>query len=459
MVQAELNRSLIYALRQMSRATYANAQQNPNTLVYANRGERGEIVSYKLINELKGVKIYKIVYNSLDNRNGLVNQMSGTLYVPNDIKFQRIVSHKHGTYTTLDDNVLGHQLYRDSSAPANFELNAASLGNVVITSDGVGYGESAGRLHYLDYCSETMSQVDAVRAVRNLCLKNKSIFPNSTMTATSVVDVFQTGYSLGGMFCVSIANELTVGIPEKSNFRVINVVCGAAINASNITKTIGTLPLLGQTTANHKVFYGLAYFICLYFYTRREEALLVMKPHVIRNVLPLFEDVYARGLTESAFINLFSQTLYNSMVANNPLSYTIDPLSATSKFDVRLMLNTDQLANFDISEEECDFTNRFASFRSLSNSPVSVIYSLGDELSVYNGSDGCALYDNRINGLLNKTPRTVNGSDTPAGVLAMLITIKGLKTDEYLRVPVASALTHRTFAPTFYGMVIELLKN
>ncbi len=67
MVQAELNRSLIYALRQMSRATYANAQQNPNTLVYANRGERGEIVSYKLINELKGVKIYKIVYNSLDN--------------------------------------------------------------------------------------------------------------------------------------------------------------------------------------------------------------------------------------------------------------------------------------------------------------------------------------------------------------------------------------------------------
>ena len=463
MTQSELNESLVFALRQISRKTYENAIQNPNTLEYANTKSRGEIVSYKLINEILGVKIYKIVYNGLDNRSGLVSQMSATLYVPNTIKFQRIVSHKHPTYTTLDDSVLGHVLYQNSTAPANFELNAAALGNVVITSDGVGYGTSTGKLHYMDYASETMSQVDAVRAVRNLCLKNKNLFTGSTMNASSVVQVFQTGYSLGGMFSVSVANELVSNIPEKDNFNIVNVVCGAAINASNLIKTLTALSssLTVSTTPIYMIPYNLAYFICLYFYGRREEALNILNPHVIRNVLPLFEDVYARNLDSNAFFIKFRSTLYASMVANNATILKNEDISSLiAKFDVRLLLNLTQLKNFEISEEECDFTNRFLTFKSLKNSPVSVIYSTGDELSVFNGVDGCVAYDNIVVNLLNKNSKTsLARDDTTANVPLIVSDIKNLSNSDFLRIPVKSTATHVSFATNFYGIVLELLKQ
>ena len=460
MVQSELNKSLIYALRQMSRATYQNAIQNPNTLEYANTKSRGEIVSYNLINEISGVKIYRIVYNSLDNRSGLVSQMSGTLYIPNTIKFQRMVSHKHPTYTTLDDSELGHVLYQDKTATPNFELSAAILGNVVITSDGVGYGVSTGKLHYMDYASESMSQVDAVRAVRNLCLKNKSLFPGSTMSSVSVLDVFQTGYSLGGMFSVSVANELVSNIPEKGNFNIVNVVCGAAINASSVIKQITALNLLGATTANHKIPYNLAYFICLYFYGRRDEALVVLNPHVVRNVLPLFEDAYSRNQNSNTFYMNFRSKLTTSMIANNPLNYTVDDIAnSTARFDVRLLLDINELKDFEVSEEECDFTHRFLTFRSLSNSPVSVVYSTGDELSFFNNVDGSALYDANISRMLNKTVKTsLTRNDTIANAPLIVSDIKALTKTDYLRIPVSSTLGHQAFALNFYGIVLELLR-
>jgi len=382
--------------------------------------ERGQVVSFQLINTVSSVRVFKLIFLTIDNRSQLVSTQSATLYLPKKISFNEIIAHKHPTFLVVGDSQLGHEIYLNS-APENTAIQIAKSGRVVVEPDGVGMGESYGTQLYLDHVSETYSVVDAIRAVRNLNVSKNSLFVYKFQRNIYVTVM---GYSLGGLFASGVAHELMTNIPEQSRFRIKRVILGAVPNPKqviqNIANGIPLAPNMGKTVLP----IGFVYLILLYLAGRPELAMRILRNHVFRNVLPLFKDVHGEHLKNQEFISKMTQALLSSttevmkivttpptigiqeltmqQITQTPFSNATTGSTTTSTtnpftpiystanglpyaFDSRVIFDLSSLKYLDLTDESSNFTNRCLTFTSLSNVPMSFIYSSNDEL-VMNGA-------------------------------------------------------------------------
>ena len=438
--------------------TISLLKENPYNNTINTNNTRGDIVSYKLINTIQNVNIYKIVYLSLDNRSKNITNMSGTLYIPKDVKKNMIISIKHQTYYNLNNLDIGYIKYANNTDDYNLELSIANYtNNIVVCADGIGYGDSYGNQFYLDPNSEIYPCVDAVIATRNL-FNIKPIIPINYMN-----EVIQIGYDIGGMYSLNIANELV-----NKNFIVKQIISGAPYNFyNNMEKIIKINNGSGyfNTIINKDdlvLEIKFIYYIFLYLLYRKDIAIKVIKTDAYNNVLPLFENV------SDNFIITFAKILRkNYNVSTIPENPTIDTLGM---MDVSLVINIEELQKYNSgNQESCDFTNRFINLNTLQNIPIIIMYSSLDEICLFKGEDGCILYDNNINRLTGKTNKTSTIIDLTSpmddinkyesDIETIIVNIKNTQNNQYKRIKINSHFDNDAFYNLGFIPIITKLLN
>jgi hypothetical protein len=178
--------------------------------------ERGQIVSFNLMRTLSkaqvdstlsalnplgpillpsqnGVKIYKVIYKTLDARGG--NTIcSGAIVIPDIVgKSFPFFAYQHGTTTHRFD------VPSYGSAELNVGIIAGATGYVACLTDYVGLGDSPGFHPYIHAKSEATSVVDILRATRHYCRQN-----NINLNG----QIFLAGYSQGGHSTMAAHREL-----------------------------------------------------------------------------------------------------------------------------------------------------------------------------------------------------------------------------------------------------------
>jgi hypothetical protein len=140
-----------------------------------------------------GVKIYKVVYKTLDAK-GANTICSGAIVIP-DItgKSFPLFAYQHGTTTKRFD------VPSYNSNELNIGIIAGSTGYVACLTDYIGLGDSPGFHPYIHAKSEATSVVDILRATRHYCRQN-----NINLNG----QVFLTGYSQGGHSTMAAHREI-----------------------------------------------------------------------------------------------------------------------------------------------------------------------------------------------------------------------------------------------------------
>jgi pimeloyl-ACP methyl ester carboxylesterase len=141
-----------------------------------------------------GVKVYKLVYETIDPLGGRT-QASGGQFLPQGVgKGLPLLSWQHGT-TTMTNDVASRLNYGDSDLGLVF----ASAGYATVLPDYLGMGDSPGSHPYVHARSEATAGVDMLRAARRYCASN-SIALNG--------QIFLAGYSQGGHATMALHREL-----------------------------------------------------------------------------------------------------------------------------------------------------------------------------------------------------------------------------------------------------------
>ncbi len=415
--------------------------------VYNKLMERGELLSIEYINTVqykgKNVRIYKIVYNSIDSRSEVITPNSGTLYIPQKIKNKHLVSYKRGTISEIGDNSLGYIRYKPGfdidilEDYHNLELEMSCLGNIVCSADGIGYGKSKGRPHYTDPRSEVYTYVDIVVATKNLMDKHSNLFGFKVKE----LDVIQIGYSLGSLHSMSVAEELSF----VNNIKIKRVLCGAPISFNEIVDYI-------CDNETDSISFSILFFTILCMINNRHEALVGLKKHIYNNILPLFDDI------NSYYDENFRQTLVTryiiSATMNNPDEH--DVIINGVETDPRLVFNLEFLKDYNNFHEHVDFNNRFKTFKHLENVPIIAIYSESDELAVYKGNDYVSNFRSRIPNLTGKIEDkcfNYNAEDYNDAKEKL----QEINNDEFYAIKVTSEEGHLEFSKKFIEIVQELL--
>ena len=175
------------------------------------------------------VDVYKVVYYSTNSIDNAVVQVSGSMFVPQTVTKDTLISARLGAAQQFrDEDIVVWQSFEDGvwetlTPEDKYEGGGASiaryagLGYIGIVPDGFGLGVNQGRAQLFDYFSETYPGVDMLRAVR-------SILPDYGFTASiTPVNVIQNGYSAAGTYGTAIVNEFQPGVsPDISPAEAAN---------------------------------------------------------------------------------------------------------------------------------------------------------------------------------------------------------------------------------------------
>jgi len=442
--------------------------QNPLTTEYVTTQSRGEVVSYSLMTTIntdtfdrftnvisnqfnvnQTISVYKIVYWAQDSRSNSVTRMSATLLVPANISKPGIVSFKHGTPNTIDQLSVPYQKLADF---VNNKINnvnvdyiyycvVASSGAPVVVADNAGFGTSVGSYNYLDPEGETYSQVDAIRAVRNLIDKNTQIF--GTKVFDTKLPLLISGYSLGGMNTLSVADQLNKTEPNRIDIR--SILAGGVPNPYKIVDNI-----LKSTDG---IDWSVVFLLLLHFAGNKLSGLSMLRPNIYNDVLPMFKTMYLDRTVP--FSMAVVKAVIDSSVKNQIAGATIS--SATC--DPRYIFNIENVKLYsDLNKELCNYTNNFLEVSSLKNIPINLVYGSADELCVFRSNDYSVDFDSFLINKLSKTNNVINvGSENQSDLdnVAQTICIQ-TKTNESNRIKIVSNKSHGDFQYTYFKILLGL---
>jgi hypothetical protein len=384
------------------------------------------------------IVINQIVYwgndfltNSVDKFSAtlLVPYLGSNVYIPTGLpKNSAIVSYKHGTLSSVYQNTTlwaamqeaaAGQVYSTSSIPVDpAAWMFSATGYITVCADNVSYGKSVGSYDYQNVSDEATSQYAAIVATTQLMTMRPSLFYGQ-FVGVSPVNVINSGYSLGGVQCVYIAqliknidirnpyaNTNTNSIPLK----LVQTIAGAPLNAYQLLTSVL------ETNYNSPTLWTILLLVLLSLGDPQNNGIKQsVRPNILTDVYPTLNQFYANTNTTSVsqLGNLQAATFNsvgNAFLLQNPgnvQSISVPTPGAGNTFPIDASNNytiattgyitpnqfyknpyyTDCSAhNFALNStnQVAFYTNRFVDYTDLSGTPISVIYSTGDELACNN---------------------------------------------------------------------------
>ena len=184
-----------------------------------------------------GVKLYKVVYETIDPLGGRTTA-SGGLFVPQNVgRALPLLSFQHGT-TTLTNDVASNLNGGDFPIGLVF----GSAGYATVLPDFLGMGASPGFHPYLHARSEATASMDMLRAARRYCASN-SLALNG--------QIFLAGYSQGGHATMALHREL-----EKYHTNEFTITASAPMAGPYDMSGVGLNDLLSPRCPPNPYYYA-----------------------------------------------------------------------------------------------------------------------------------------------------------------------------------------------------------
>lgn len=436
------------------------------------------------------VDVYKVVYYSTNSIDNAVVQVSGSMYVPQTVTKDTLLSARLGAAQQFrDEDVVVWQSFEDGEwetltpseqYTASFMARYAGLGYIGIVPDGFGLGVNQGRAQLFDYFSETYPGVDMLRAVR-------SILPDYGFTGDiTPVNIVQIGYSAAGTYGVAIVNEFQPGVSpdilpaEAANFNFTKLMLAGVPSPYHFFNnyyrlyTYNTQPTF-TFTGTQFVFEQLG--LASFYFNNTRGLTDVLRKSMYAQFCQINDgdwytstSAYLTGVNKQLSLNTITNppSAYPGGLGGTDGSYTPQPLCATGFVDTNQLINWSNwpaLSNFALLNH--GWTNFFRTTATLPTSAsISSIYSSVDQvvcpansniqLNSGAGFDGSAVLDSYMGtgthygGTINPITfqpvytfypganKTINVDTTqslanPAGQLAIANEILGQADSDYNR--------------------------
>lgn len=260
-----------------------------------------------------GIKQYKIVYKTT-NTDGKEIEASGAFMMPsNSTAIMPLLSLQHGTIT------------KDTDAPSYFSTTGeaqigsffASVGNLVVMPDYIGYGTSNALPHTYEHRNGlATASLDLIRAIKEYITDQKLNWNKNLMIG---------GYSEGGFATMSLQKKIETEFPTEFALKASS--CGGG--AYNKTATIKAL-LNNEGTTNPS--YNSLYLWVLLTYNRVYE--------INRTPAYYFKEPYATSITtqnQNAQINVGINNIvtdtFKNGINNNTDTAFMNALKDNDVFD------------------------------------------------------------------------------------------------------------------------------
>ena len=346
--------------------------------------------------------VYEVIYWGYDTRSSSLTKMSATLLVPTTIiNNKTIVSYKHGTLLTTDNNCTLWQylsLLVTTGAPTSYKPDyttwflSATTGYVSIVADNPSYGASIGLYNYADTYGEAQSQYNATVATRQLMDFHPELFHDKFVGA-GILNVIVGGYSLGGIVSGQVAEFIDQNPDNK--LAVINTIAGSPVNVTAFVTLI-------QDNLDKATSWSVAYFFML-FSLWNPVFRDCMLPNIYTDVLPLFNPLrlpnskYA-GYKNNSFVAEFSIVATKSINASPESDTSGHKAVAFISVYFDTLFDMPKLKKyFRLGQEITFYTSPFMDYSDLSGTPINTIYSAYDELANFNPNSPAVITDSSNN--------------------------------------------------------------
>lgn len=357
---------------------------------------------------IQTINVYKLGYYSTDNFSSRPIKLSGTILIPNKITKEEIISYKTdviyqlqantGIWKTFEnDGVWTKASEQDKSNIQNENilrinclLGIANLGYIVIIPDGYSTSNTS---KIFTYEGETIPSVDMIRSVRNLIIENNDVF-NGFKISNQKIKIIQLGYSTGGIYGPSIINEFTSSSPYllEGESEKISFVAGHFGAVPSIETVIKNLFILGsnKNTGYYRLPISMLILVAIYF-GNCPIIEQIAQPSAYGNFFQLFKGKWFNDwgkFSKQIFINLFNNHELNVLAGvHNNKENTVEPYIKPSEtmFDIRQIINIKQFVAYkDYFMSQSGWTNILRPLETISNIPISNLYSESDELTLVN---------------------------------------------------------------------------
>ncbi len=353
---------------------------------------------------IQKINIYKLGYYSNDNFSSQPIKLYGTMFIPEIISKDEIISYKSDVifqlesnttiWKTFDENgIWTNSTNQDKSNISNDQilkinclLGIANLGYVVIVPDGYSTSNTS---KIFTYEGETLPSVDMIRRVRKLIISNNKLFKDLKISNENI-KVIQLGYSTGGIYGPSIINEFTSLSPHllEDESEKITFVAGHFGGVPSLETIIKNLFILGanKNPGYYRLPISMLILVAIYF-GNCPIIEQIAQPSAYGNFFQLFKGKWFNEwgkFSKQIFINLFNNHELNvlSGVHNNKED-TIEPYIKPSEtmFDIRQIINIKQFVAYkDYFMSQSGWTNILRPLENIKNIPITNLYSETDEL-------------------------------------------------------------------------------
>jgi len=353
---------------------------------------------------IQKINIYKLGYYSNDNFSSQPIKLYGTMFIPEIISKDEIISYKSDVifqlesnttiWKTFDENgIWTNSTNQDKSNISNDQilkinclLGIANLGYVVIVPDGYSTSNTS---KIFTYEGETLPSVDMIRSVRKLIISNNKLFKDLKISNENI-KVIQLGYSTGGIYGPSIINEFTSLSPHllEDESEKITFVAGHFGGVPSLETIIKNLFILGanKNPGYYRLPISMLILVAIYF-GNCPIIEQIAQPSAYGNFFQLFKGKWFNEwgkFSKQIFINLFNNHELNvlSGVHNNKED-TIEPYIKPSEtmFDIRQIINIKQFVAYkDYFMSQSGWTNILRPLENIKNIPITNLYSETDEL-------------------------------------------------------------------------------
>ncbi len=352
---------------------------------------------------IQPVNVYKLGYYSSDNFSSQPVKVYGTIFIPEKITKEEIISYKtdiifqletsgsiwkmfgtDGLWTNMDAQEKSN-IKNISIGKINCLVTLANLGYVIIIPDGYSTSNTS---KIFTYEGETIPSVDMIRSVRKLIAGEQKYFPNFKFT-NETIQIIQLGYSTGGIYGPSVINEFTSNSPYMSIVETekISFVSGHFGGVPSIETIIKNLFVLGanKDAGFYRLPIQMLILVALYF-GNCPIIEQIAQPSAYGNFFQLFKGKWFNDwskFSKQIFINLFRNHELNVLSGTHNNSDTVEPYIKPSEtmFDIRQIINIKQfIAYKEYFMSQSGWTNVLRPLENISHIPISNLYSETDEL-------------------------------------------------------------------------------
>ncbi len=353
---------------------------------------------------IQKINIYKLGYYSSDNFSSQPIKLYGTVFIPEKISKDEIISYKSDVifqleskttiWKTFEENGIWSNSTNQDKSNLNNEhilkinclIGIANLGYVVIVPDGYSTSNTS---KIFTYEGETLPSVDMIRSVRKLIISNNILFKDFKLSNENI-KVIQLGYSTGGIYGPSIINEFTSLSPHLlvDESEKITFVAGHFGGVPSLETIIKNLFILGanKNPGYYRLPINMLILVAIYF-GNCPIIEQIAQPSAYGNFFQLFKGKWFNEwgkFSKQIFINLFNNHELNvlSGVHNNKED-TVEPYIKPSEtmFDIRQIINIKQFVAYkDYFMSQSGWTNILRPLENIKNIPITNLYSETDEL-------------------------------------------------------------------------------